>query len=327
MSQPPSGPTLSDILGEPDASTEEHADATTPAPPAGPPAPAKQTHATISTAPRITIHAQANELPESDLPPEPAPAEPGPTIRVLGPVDIQHAAGRVDTNRQKTCTELAAYLILHPGVDHNAIDQALWPDRRVTKSTRAPLISRLRSWLGDSTDGNPHFPRVTDDAKHRYTLGPHVTSDWTQFQELYRAGMHDTGEDADLALRQALALVRGRPFAATDPRRYTWAEPWTQEMTSAIVDTAHELATRRLAAHDPRSALWAATKGLSAAEEDELLHRDAFLAHHAAGDMEALRLAAARLERINEELDVDMDTETASLLRTLLPRAAAPSSV
>ncbi|MFE9007369.1 LysM peptidoglycan-binding domain-containing protein [Streptomyces sp. NPDC007875] len=320
VAQPPSGPTLSDILGEPDAGTEEPADA----PPAAPPAQAKLTHATASTAPRITIHAQADEAPEpSPLPP--APTAPGPTIRVLGPVDIQHAAGRVDTNRQKTCTELAAYLILNPGVDHNAVDQALWPDRRVTKSTRAPLISRLRSWLGDSTDGTPHFPRVTDDAKHRYTLGPHVTSDWTQFQELYRAGMHDTGEDADLALRQALALVRDRPFAATDPRRYTWAEPWIQEMTSAIVDTAHELATRRLAAHDPRSALWAATKGLNAAEEDELLHRDVFLAHHAAGDMEALRLAAARLEALNEELDVDMDTETASLLRTLLPRAAASS--
>ncbi|MEU5108463.1 LysM peptidoglycan-binding domain-containing protein [Streptomyces sp. NPDC021354] len=317
-----SGPTLSDVLDVPDEEDVDHegtSDEATPASFAEHPAPANQEPAAAS--PRTTVHLDGTPGPTA--PPTLAHAEPGPTIRVLGPVDIQHAAGRVDTNRQRSCTELAAYLTLHPGVDHNAIDQALWPDRRVTKSTRAPLISRLRSWLGDSPDGTPHFPRVTEDANHRYTLGPHVTSDWTQFQDLYRAGMHNSGEDADLALRRALALVRGRPFAGVDPRRYTWAEPWVQEMTSAIIDTAHELATRRLDAHDPRSALWAASKGLTAAEENEVLHRDVFIAHHAAGDMEALRLAAARLERINEELDVDMDTETATLLRSLLPRAAA----
>ncbi|MFB7467274.1 hypothetical protein ACFCZ1_27875 [Streptomyces sp. NPDC056224] len=47
-----------------------------------------------------------------------------------------------------------------------------------------------------------------------------------------------------------------------------------------------------------------------------------FLAHHAAGDVDALREAAARLARINEGLGggVDMEAETAQLLSTLLPK-------
>ncbi|WP_351237529.1 hypothetical protein [Streptomyces sp. NPDC002133] len=53
-----------------------------------------------------------------------------------------------------------------------------------------------------------------------------------------------------------------------------------------------------------------------------MLHRQIFLAHHAAGDTDALRAAAARLARINEQLGggVDMEAETAELLRSLLPR-------
>ncbi|MER7959979.1 hypothetical protein [Streptomyces sp. NPDC096030] len=44
------------------------------------------------------------------------------------------------------------------------------------------------------------------------------------------------------------------------------------------------------------------------------------VAHHAAQDLDALREAAARLARINERLGggVDMEPETAQLLRTLL---------
>ncbi|MFI8281360.1 hypothetical protein ACIGBH_42285 [Streptomyces sp. NPDC085929] len=93
-------------------------------------------------------------------------------------------------------------------------------------------------------------------------------------------------------------------------------------MVSAITDVAYELSTRRREAVDYAGALWAAYQGLLAAEEDELLHRQVFLAHHAAGDVDALREAAARLARINEGLGggVDMEAETAQLLSTLLPK-------
>ncbi|MFF3277191.1 LysM peptidoglycan-binding domain-containing protein [Streptomyces chrestomyceticus] len=282
-----------------------------PAPPA--------VHVTIPSPATGTI-----DEPAADVrPPEPA-TDTGPAVLLLGPVIIDGAGGRIDSSRRNAGTELTAFLALNPGADHHAIDDALWPGRLVGKQMRNAVISRTRSWLGKDADGQAHLPRVQDTGDSRYRLGPHVTCDWTQFQQLARAGLTRHDEDGDLALRRALALVRGRPFSAIDPQRYAWAEPTIQEMTSAIVDVAYELSTRCRESDDVSGALWAARRGLLAAEESELLHRQLFLAHHAAGDIDALREAAARLARINEQLlgGADMEAETAELLRNLLPRPA-----
>ncbi|MFJ4880014.1 LysM peptidoglycan-binding domain-containing protein [Streptomyces sp. NPDC088745] len=245
-----------------------------------------------------------------------------PTVLLLGRVVIEGAAGRIDSNRQSAAVELVSYLALNPGADHHAIDDALWPGRLVNKQMRNAVISRTRSWLGKDANGEAYFPRVQDTGDSRYRLAQAVTCDWKTFQNFARTGLARHDEDGELALRRALALVRGRPFAAIDPQRYAWAEPAVQEMVSAIADVAYELSTRRREAADYAGALWAAHQGLLAAEENELLHRQVFLAHHAAGDADALREAAARLARINEGLGggVDMEAETAQLLRTLLPR-------
>ncbi|MFF0629932.1 LysM peptidoglycan-binding domain-containing protein [Streptomyces sp. NPDC004296] len=274
-----------------------------------------------------------DDLPDSDQSleeptPAPGPTAPaaeatdGPTILLLGPVALEGAAGRVDSSRVAPSTELATYLYLHPDVDHHAIDNALWPASRVGKGMRTAVVSRLRVWLGQDTGGRHYFPRLQDTDGHRYRLSG-VTCDWTRFQHHARTGLADTSEDGNLALRRALALVRGRPFSAVDPQRYGWAEPVIQEMCEAIVDTALELSDRLREAGDHAGALWAAGRGLLACEESEALHRAVFRAHHAAGDLDALREAAARLTRINDQLGsegVDMETETAQLLRELLPR-------
>ncbi|WP_260146617.1 bacterial transcriptional activator domain-containing protein [Streptomyces sp. 2132.2] len=242
---------------------------------------------------------------------------------LLGRVVIEGAAGRIDSSRQSAAVELVSYLALNPGADHHAIDDALWPGRLVNKQMRNAVISRTRSGLGKDADGEAYFPRGQDTGDSRYRLAQTVTCDWTTFQNFARTGLARHDEDGELALRRALALVRGRPFAAIDPQRYAWAEPAVQEMVSAIADVAYELSTRRREAADYTGALWAAHQGLLAAEENELLHRQVFLAHHAARDVDALREAAARLARINEGLGggVDMEAETAQLLSTLLPKA------
>ncbi|MDH2392224.1 LysM peptidoglycan-binding domain-containing protein [Streptomyces sp. HNM0663] len=251
-----------------------------------------------------------------------AAAAEGPTVLLLGPISIEGASGRIDSSRRSAGIELVTFLALNPGVDHHGIDDALWPGRLVNKQMRNAVISRTRSWLGKDADGQAHLPRVQDTGDSRYRLGPAVTCDWTRFQRFARTGLARHDEDGDLALRRALALVRGRPFTGIAPQRYAWAEPAIQEMVSAVVDVAYELSTRRREADDMPGALWAAKRGLLAAEESEMLHRQIFLAHHAAGDIDALREAAARLARINEQLlgGVDMEAETAELLRNLLPR-------
>ncbi|MFI0742345.1 LysM peptidoglycan-binding domain-containing protein [Streptomyces sp. NPDC021100] len=329
--EPGSGPSLADVLADNDDPVQELQ------PPAAGPADVALPLATqaLATTPPATVHARIpTPAPEPDqapvtldktaAPDETTPPAPvGPRILLLGPVTVEGAAGRVDSNRKRPSTEVAAYLALHPGGDHHALDDALWPGQRGDKRRRNSAISRLRSWLGTDPDGTPYLPLVQDEADHRYRLGPHITCDWADFQRHARTGLADTTEDGDLALRRALALVRGRPVSAVDPQRYAWAEPDVQEMTSAIVDVACELSTRRREAADHTGALWAAHQGLLAAEEAEMLHRAVFLAHHAAGDIAALRKAAARLTRINDELGggVDMEAETAALLQRLLPRA------
>ncbi|MFE2693728.1 LysM peptidoglycan-binding domain-containing protein [Streptomyces mirabilis] len=322
----PSGPSLADVLAE-GSETGSDSPTDTKPPAAGPgdvsfalaapctsPAPAV-VHATIP-APAEEPREPSAERPASDA------GAVGPSVLLLGPITIEGATGRVDSNRKSVGTELAAYLALHPSSDHHAIDAALWPSSRVKKDMRNAVISRTRSWLGTDPDGNHHFPRVQDTDDKRYRLGPHVSSDWAHFQRHARKGLADHGEDGDLALRRALALVRGRPFTGMDPQRYAWAEPTAQEMVSAIVDVAYELSTRRREARDMPGALWAARQGLLAVEESETLHRALFLAHHAAGDTEALRDAAARLRKINDSIGggVEMEADTAELLRNLLPR-------
>ncbi|GAB7036012.1 LysM peptidoglycan-binding domain-containing protein [Streptomyces sp. NPDC021749] len=269
-------------------------------------------HVTVPLSTETASAAQSSEVP----------AAAAPDILLLGPVSLTGATGRYDSAREAPSTELAVFLYLNPDVDHHAIDAALWPTSTVNKSMRTSVVSRLRSWLGQDADGRYYFPRLQDTEGHRYRLSG-VTCDWTRFQRFAAAGLHDVSEDGDLALRRALSLVRGRPFSAVDRQRYSWAEPLMQGMCEAIVDVALELSDRLREAGDITGALWAANRGLLAAEESEPLHRAVFRAHHKAGDTAALREAAARLVRINDQIGgegVDMDTETAQLLRELLPR-------
>ncbi|WP_331752236.1 LysM peptidoglycan-binding domain-containing protein [Streptomyces sp. NBC_00829] len=250
------------------------------------------------------------------------PAEPaGPQVQVLGPVALAGAQGRVGSNRRNHLLEIAVWLVLHPGLGRQDLDDAIWPGVRSTSGTRNTAISRLRSWLGQDPRlpvDDPkavYLPSITDGV---YQLNPGVTSDWDRFKELYQQGMHHDGQDADVTLAQALALVRGRPFADVDPSKYIWAEADIQEMISAIVDVAHELAERRRQVRDYRAAAQAVTKGMLVDGQSELLYRDFFTICHEMGDREGLERAAHQLARINAEEGTESAPETIGLLRTLL---------
>lgn len=250
-----------------------------------------------------------------------------PVVRVLGPVDVVGVRGTLtEKKRQRTYTELAAWLILHPGhhpnaLDHRALDEALWPDRdEVSLKYRNAVVSRTRTWLGRDSDDQPYVPLLKT-ANSRYSISPAVGCDWHDFQRLTQAGKDLRTPNADLALRQALELVRGRPFGSTDRRRYKWAEHLALVMTMEIVDAAEILAERRLADHDPRGALWAATKGLEVAPAVESLHRILFQAYAAIGDYEALERSATWLEEFTENNDLELDDETLAVLDQLRAKA------
>ncbi|MGI5353487.1 BTAD domain-containing putative transcriptional regulator [Streptomyces sp. CA-250714] len=240
-------------------------------------------------------------------------------VRVLGSVEIEGARGKVETKRRRAATELVAFLACNRGVERPVIEEALWRGRSVQRRTVTELISRTRGWLGTRPDGSYFFPVIAD-ADSRYSLEG-VSLDWKQFQELAAYGERTSGEQGTRALRQALELVRGRPFAGVPPFRYGWAEPLIQDMISEIVDAAEILAERYMVQGRAREALWAAVKGLEAAPEAEQLRRHQFTALHALGDMDSLQRAVAELDALNDALGVEADEATLETLRNLMSSA------
>ncbi len=247
-----------------------------------------------------------------------------PRIRLLGPVDVAGTGGTAEPGALGRLTELAAYLALRPGADHAALDHDLHPgaahlDPHPTAAdARNPLsdkLADLAAWLGTTSDGRPLL--VTGQAEG-CTFAPAVTCDWDEFRSLYRRGMRSTSATADAALAHALALVRGAPFAEAPPASYGWAEAERQDMIAAIVDTAHELAARRLQYGDHRSAEAAVFRGLAVAPDVELLHRDLFYAYASAGARDQLLRAVNRLDALSRRTGRELDADTIALLRDLL---------
>ncbi|MFZ3491886.1 LysM peptidoglycan-binding domain-containing protein [Streptomyces sp. 5.8] len=262
-----------------------------------------------------------------NTPPDPPAA---PQIRVLGPVDVAGALGRVESNRRRTLTEIAAWMVLHPGHNRHELDEAIWPGQRVYAGTRNTAISKLRTWIGrdprlpaDAPDGS-YLPPIHDGV---YAFGEDVTADWHQFKDLYLKGMHHESDAADTALAHALALVRGRPFADIDQSRYVWAEHDIQEMISATVDVAHELAVRRMSVRDFRAAASAAAIGLTCDIQAELLYRDLLQIYSETGDRAGLERTAHQLNRISTETGLDSSPETVAILNALLAATSPEAAV
>ncbi|MGF1428433.1 BTAD domain-containing putative transcriptional regulator, partial [Kitasatospora sp. LaBMicrA B282] len=238
-----------------------------------------------------------------------------PRVRLLGPVDLLGACGEADPARVPALTELAAYLALHPGTDPEAADRALHPGDHARPDQLPPAgCAALAAWVGGDADGRAYLRQ--DAGAHSFA--PTVTCDWDEFRSLYRRGMRSTSTTADAALAHALALVRGAPFAETPNTAYGWAEAPRQDMLAAIVDTAHELAARRLQYGDHRSAEAAVFRGLAVAPDVELLHRDLFYAYASAGARDQLLKAVNRLDALSRRTGRSLDPDTVALLRDLL---------
>ncbi|MEV7026831.1 LysM peptidoglycan-binding domain-containing protein, partial [Kitasatospora sp. NPDC093558] len=291
-----------------------------PGPAATAPVPTSAVTTTVTTAGRT----DSDDLLAILRSPEAHSTRNAPRIRLLGPVDVAGALGTVEPGNLTRLTELAAYLALRPGADHTALDHDLHPGAAhldphpTTAEARSPLLAKiagLAAWLGATPDGRAFLPADTPDG---YSFAPAVTCDWDEFRSLYRRGMRSTSATADAALAHALALVRGAPFAEAPPASYGWAEAERQDMIAAIVDTAHELAARRLQYGDHRSAEAAVFRGLAVAPDVELLHRDLFYAYASAGARDQLLRAVNRLDALSRRTGRDLDADTVALLRDLL---------
>lgn len=248
----------------------------------------------------------------ADDPTDP-PMSSAPLVRVLGPVDVVGAGGRVEPSKRARLTEYAAYLALSPGASHTAIDDAIWPSRPAEENlnTRNTATSKLRAWLGQSPEGADYLPRHQGGG---YRLDPAVRSDWDVWGELLEGGPVRASTER---LEEALRLVRGRPFDGVHPRRYAWAEPVRQRMIAEIVDASYELARRRLWDGRWRAAEAAVVTGLMIEPAQERLWRMRILAAHESRDVAARQEAVDRLLAITDELGGDLEPETAAMLDAL----------
>ncbi|MFD6608641.1 LysM peptidoglycan-binding domain-containing protein [Micromonospora chalcea] len=251
-------------------------------------------------------------------------------ISVLGPVEV-HAPGSVPDQRRRFHAELIVYLAQrgNRGASAEQLTDALWPDQQVKDASRRVAITRARRWLGEATDGTSWLPEMGSDRLYRLRTG--YLLDWHLFRRLRSRG-ESRGAAGVKDLRAALELVRGAPldgaeraYATGTRNPFTWlpeSDIYPGHLTSAIVDTAHELAELYLDAGDPTGARWAVQQAWLADPErgDDGPWHDVMRAAHSEGHTAELRNLLGELMRVREaEVPEDLTPATYALLRELLP--------
>jgi hypothetical protein len=231
-----------------------------------------------------------------------------PILQLLGPVELLGATGTVPPRAAKQCLEYCAWLLENPGTTAQAMVAAL----AVAEGTRRSNMSRLRSWLGNSPDGEAYLP---DAYTGRITLHPAISSDWQRLQILTSTGINRASDDG---LQAALELVRGAPLADAAPGQWHWAEELRTDMISCVRDIGVELADRSLLSGDLELARWAAARALLAAPGDELLLAARIRTEHAAGNGPETERLTLQLAAQARTLGVDLDPETVTLLQRVM---------
>lgn len=204
----------------------------------------------------------------------------GPVVLALGPL---LALGWAVEPDRKIIKDLAAFLVFHQDRPRSLeeVHAAVWPltkaknadgPKDVLLETARQSLSRLRRCVGEE--------HLADASKAGGYLLAGVASDWLRFEALIEAGRRAPKDRAINLRRQALGLVRGKPFEGVEEAYYGWVfeELWVSTMEKAIVDAAHELSEHCRADGQAHLAGWAAERGLLAVPTDETLHADRMLA-------------------------------------------------
>jgi len=230
-------------------------------------------------------------------------------VRVLGPVEVEDAAGVPVTFPRGRSLELLAWLVTHPDrPTRSAARTAMW-DAEVRGATFNNVVSDLRRSLGTS-DGRLVLDRSPDD---RLRLAPSVVSD-AELLETALVRFRRSPDDGD-ELRTALGRVRDLPFAGSG---YLW--PDTEGITSSlvllVVRATEALARSALDHGDIDEVFWATGRGLSVLRNHEGLVELRMRAHASRGDSSAVTEEWRSYERVaRREGDVRTGPSRMSALR------------
>jgi len=208
-------------------------------------------------------------------------------IKVLGPVMLSGTDYPLE--RHPKLTELVVFLALHPeGATSRIWTTALWPDRRVPLQTIANRLSEARRIVGFAHDGRPRLRRSGE----RHLLVD-FGCDWRDFQQLAQS-------DDQEHWRDALALVRGRPFDDLAQGQWVVFEGFLAEIEREIAALALRLGDLALIDNDPELCAWAARQALRACPFDERLHRLLMRAADALGNRAGVESTLRQLALILE---------------------------
>ena len=164
----------------------------------------------------VHLHNRALPLDEEPTsgrePPEDGADDWDVELKVLGQVRA------IGTKEPLSPTELhlAIYLAFNRnGQNADTIATMLWPNG-INPRTLTNAMASLRRKLGTGADGEPLFPLGRDN-QYTYSLSDRVVTDWDRFVALVdRAGRCDDEDDEADLLDQALELIDGPPFRASD---------------------------------------------------------------------------------------------------------------
>ena len=242
--------------------------------------------------------------------------EPALRIGVIGTFTVNGAPAALQPAQSQLILALA--LNGRAGLSNAQLCYLLGPDPDHPKPSDSlrQLIVRTRRQLGRAAGGREWIEHL---GAGQYALHPDAQFDWADFEALSERGI----ADRDVAsLRQALALVRGKPFTGC---YHWWLDlAFTETVRAQIVDAAELLATLELAAGDSSASARAARTGLSGDVAAEQLWRALMRAEHAAGNLSGVREAWSRCLDTMADIAADGEPhpETAELYQQLVSGAS-----
>jgi hypothetical protein len=192
---------------------------------------------------------------------KPLAAPPGPEISVLGRVEMTG----IDADLTSQQLSLLTYVACHPDATREAIIDALWDGRVISKRRFPNLLAETRSRVGRDL-----FPEASGG---RYRLAG-VSTDLERLERAIEDAADAGPGDRRLALRAAVGLIRGVPFTPPATRFWSWVTNHghvAARIESTIADTTSRLAQLEQDAGDLDRARWACEKGLLASPADPTL--------------------------------------------------------
>ena len=265
------------------------------------------------------LFAPVEETHDDGRPPVPDPPMPPLAIAALRAASVRiqvlgntlvETAGAVDQARRSILTEAAVCVALHPeGIRPSILGAMLWP-LGATADVVGATVERLRSWLGQDSQGAPH---LREDAEGRLVLGPGVVLDWDVLRSLLDSSRRCAPQQEVELLTEALRLVRGPMVSDAAEGHYTWLARVraARQFDALVVDAAHRL-VELIGDTDPDGAATAIATGLQVVELDQGLWRD------------RLRLASRRGRgELEQEIRILLDAAGADDLDQIDPATAA----